>query len=404
MGQTKTISQTFILIVVTLLIVALGYTVNAIISPFVLLGGILFLLYPLRDVELARRLMWLSAGVFLIWFLYSLSGLLVPFAVALLLAYILNPLVTRLAAKSFPRWASSLTIVILIIGVGVTVILFVVPPAAQQFQSISSGVAAIVRDLTALLKSGRLFGFLASYGVDVVEAQAFISEQVSPRLENMLSALFEGVFGFISSASSLLLQLINLIIIPFIFFYMLKDFPQILERCASLVPATGRTRVTNIGRKVDEVLGAYFRGAIIVAIIQGTISTVGLTIIGVNYSLVLGIMTGILDFIPYVGLVISLTVSCIVALLSGEPILVKVIAVVILFLSQKLLEAAVLGPKIIGAKVGLHPVLLILSLLVFGYFLGFIGVLIAVPSTALLVAGLSEWEQKREVQLEVPAE
>jgi predicted PurR-regulated permease PerM len=115
----------------------------------------------------------------------------------------------------------------------------------------------------------------------------------------------------------------------------------------------------------------------------------------VDYALVLGIMTGILDFIPYVGLIISLTVSCIVALMSGEPVFVKVVAVVILFLSQKLLEAVVLGPKIIGAKVGLHPVLLILSLLIFGYFLGFIGMLIAVPTTALLMAILQQWEQHR---------
>jgi predicted PurR-regulated permease PerM len=97
-------------------------------------------------------------------------------------------------------------------------------------------------------------------------------------------------------------------------------------------------------------------------------------------------------------------VASIVAILSGEPVLARVAGVVILYLSQKVLEATVLGPKIIGGQVGLHPVLLILCLLVFGYFLGFIGLLIAVPATGLLVAGLHEWEERRAADLPVPAE
>ncbi len=106
-------------------------------------------------------------------------------------------------------------------------------------------------------------------------------------------------------------------------------------------------------------------------------------------------MTGVLNFIPYIGLVTSLVVASIVALFSGEPVLTKVLAVVILYLSQKLLEATVLGPKIIGPQVGLHPVLLILCLLLFGYFLGFVGLLIAVPATALLLSALEAWESHR---------
>lgn len=396
MDQSKDTSQTVIVVIAFILLAALGYTVSAIVSPFVIVGSILYLLYPFRDVQLARRLMWLSSIVFLMWFAYSLLGVLIPFLAAFLLAYILNPFATRLETKGFPRWASSIVGVVLMIGVASAVLIFIVPPAAQQFQGIISGVAAIAQDASSLLKSGKLFDVLAAYGIDVARAQAFIGEQLSPRLEMILTKLFEALFGVVTSLSSLALQLINIIIIPFLFFYVLKDFPQILERCVALVPDASQNRVREIGRKVDEVLGQYFRGAIVVAVIQGVIATIGLTIIGVNYPLVLGIMTGILDFIPYVGLLISLTVSCIVALMSGDPVFTKVLAVVALFLSQKLLEAVVLGPKIIGTKVGLHPVLLILSLLVFGYFLGFIGMLIAVPATALLIAALNEWTPGRE--------
>ena len=399
MDQAKNTSQTVAVIVAALLLAALGYTVNAIISPFVLVGAILYLLYPFREVELAKRLMWLSAALFLVWFLYSLLALLTPFIIAFLLAYILNPAVTRLEARKFPRWASSLVVVLLMFGIAIAVVLFVVPPAAQQFDDIIKGVAAIAGDFSTRLKAGRLFEFLASYGVDAARAQAFIGEQLSPRLEKILSSLFEALFGLVTSVSSLALQLINIIIIPFLFFYLLKDLPRLLERWALLIPDRNRRRAREISRRLDDVLGQYFRGAIIVAVIQGVISTIGLTIIGVNYSLVLGIMAGILDFIPYVGLLTSMTVSCIVALISGDPVAAKVLAVIVLFLSQKLLEAVVLGPKIVGTKVGLHPVLLILSLLVFGYFLGFLGMLIAVPATALLLTALNEWTPARERQI-----
>ena len=146
----------------------------------------------------------------------------------------------------------------------------------------------------------------------------------------------------------------------------------------------------------DAILGRYFRGAVIVAVLQGFIAFAGLWFLGVDYPVVLGIMTGILNFIPYVGLLTSLVVASIVAVFSGGPIMIKVLGVVVLYLAQKLLEATVLGPKIVGSQVGLHPVLLILCLLVFGHFLGFVGLLIAVPVTAVLMAFFREWEAARE--------
>jgi len=396
MSKPLNTSWTIVAAIVALLLAALGYTVNVIVSPFLLTGAILYLLYPLRSAEWARRLMWLSGFVFLAWFVYSLLGLLTPFLIALLLAYILNPLVTRVEGRGFPRWASSLVVVLLMFSVVALIVLFVVPPAAQQFQEIISGAAAIAQDVTTRLKTGKLFDFLGSYGVDAARAQSFIAEQLSPRIENILGTLFAALLGLVTSVSSLALHLINVVIIPFLFFYLLKDFPLLLEQGRRLVPLRSRTGVDQFARRLDEVLGQYFRGAIIVAVIQGLIATIGLTAIGVNFPLVLGIMTGILDFIPYVGLLTSLVVSCVVALMSGGAVTGKVAGVIILFLSQKLLEAAVLGPRIVGTKVGLHPVLLILSLLVFGYFLGFVGMLVAVPITALLVALINDRLATRE--------
>ena len=395
MDQSRTNSETIVVAIAALLLVALGYTVNAIISPFVLVGAILYLLFPFREALLVRRIMWLALFLFVVWFFYSVLHLLAPFLIAFLLAYILNPVVATLATKGFPRWASSLIAVVLLIGSVVAVMLFVVPLAIQQFNGILAGVTGIARDFSVFLQSGKIFDFLASYGLPVDKAREMISEQITPRLENLLTNLFGGVFGFLTGVSSLALQLINAIIIPFLVFYLLMDFSVITHRFLMFVPKERRQRAEELGRMVDRLMGRYFRGAITVAFLQGTISALGLWMIGVQYALVLGIMTGILNFIPYVGLITSLVVSSIVALLSGDPVLVKVIGVAILYLSQKLLEATVFGPKIIGNQVGIHPVLLILCLLVFGFFLGFVGLLIAVPATALIIASVKEWEASR---------
>jgi predicted PurR-regulated permease PerM len=397
--EHRTAIETVVFITAVLLLLALGYSVRSIVTPFVITGAVIYLLYPLRQSPTAHRLLWLSVALFLVWFCYTVSGLLAPFLIALLIAYIVNPLVTILERRRVPRWCSSLIIVLLLLGVGVSVLLFVMPLVIQQFEGIISGLTLIANDAAQWLKSGQLFAELSRLGISVEKAQEVITSQVSPRMEAILKTLFEGLFGFVSGFSAILLQIVNIIIIPFLVFYLLKDFPLITEWFTMRVPEVRRDRFMQLSRRTDELLGRYFRGAILVAIIQGIISGLTLWIIGVNYALVLGIMTGILDFIPYVGLLTSLVVASIVALFSGGPVLTKIIGVVVMYLSQKLLEATVLGPKIIGAQVGLHPVLLILCLLVFGYFLGFIGMLIAVPTTALIIAGAKEWRASRNLNL-----
>lgn len=395
-NQPLTNSELFACAVGALLMAALLYTVNAILSPFVVAGAILFLLYPYRSALLVRRLMWLSVILFACWFFYSLLGLLVPFIIAFLFAYLLNPLVTRMEKRKIPRWLGSLLSVLVLILVCTSVGLFVGPVAFEQFQSIIAGAAHITSGAVDFFTSGQVYGILARLGIPMQEAQQFVVTQISPRLEFILKTLFEGIFGFLSGFSSLLIHLLAAVIIPFLIFYLLKDFPAIRHRVALFVPVSRREKVIASVRRSDRILGQYFRGAIIVAFIQGTVAGIALWIIGVDYALILGIMTGILDFIPYVGLITSLVVASLVAAFSGEPVMTKVIAVIVLFLVMKLVEGTVLAPHIIGSGVGLHPVLLILCLMVFGYFLGFIGLLIAVPATALMVAAFSEWEQRRD--------
>jgi predicted PurR-regulated permease PerM len=377
-------------------LIAVAISVQSILSPFVVAGLALFFLYPYRRHALVGRSMTLMLVLLGLWIFVTLFGILIPFLIAYLLAYMLNPPVTRLARRGIPRWAASLGLILLLLGMVTTAAVYLLPVILVQFEGILQGIRTLVSDATAWLYSGEFAAVLQSYGIPVESVRQTLTSELFPRLEGMIRSLLEGMLGLLSGISAVALQIVNAIIIPFITFYLLKDFPQIGERFYRLFPRDRQVQVRDVIGKIDAVLGRYFRGAVIVAIIQGTLSTLVLSLIGVKYAIVLGLMTAVLNFIPYVGLVISLVVSAVVALFSGGPVLSKVIGVVILYLGQKLLEATVLSPKIIGLQVGLHPVVLILCLMVFGYFLGLVGMLIAVPVTALLLMAWDSWEAKRD--------
>ena len=374
-----------------LLLAGLAYTVESVLSPFVILAALMYFLYPWRTQPLPARLIGTAVLLCGVWAFVSLFGILIPFLLAFLLAYLLDPLVGWLEERKVPRWAGAAGAVLLLAAVGVTAALYLFPAAFGQFEGIIGGIRSIVTDFVALVNSGALVKFFERYGISGEHLQEFLANQMTPRLESVLKMLFEGLFGFLTSVSSLVLHLLNIVIIPFVVFYLLKDFPEVTGALRRVIPPRHRERADEVLRLTDEVLGRYFRGALIVAALQGTIAGVGLWFIGVDYPVVLGIMTGVLNFIPYVGLLTSLAVATIVASFSGEPVFLKILAVVLLYLSQKLLEATVFQPKIVGGSVGLHPVLLILCLLVFGYFLGFVGLLIAVPATALIIALAGGW-------------
>ncbi len=379
-----------------MLLLFLIYTIQIVISPFIVLGSILFLLYPLRSHVMARNIMWLGAILFLFWFLYSIVGILTPFAAALLLAYILHPLITRFEKWGIPRWASSLVIIFCGIAVITVVALLVLPIAFRQFSGILEAVSAIANDFTKWIVSDRAVASLHQYGISTQKAREMLTNTFAPRLEVIMKGLLEGAFGLVSGLSSVVSRIVNMVIIPFLAFYVLKDFPVIRHRAKMFFPRSKRDRVGEYYAHIDELLGRYIRGAITVAAINAVLVTLFFWIFGIQYPLVLGIVAGVLDLIPYFGLIIMLVLSVIVASFSGSSVAGHMILAASTIAALHIFEAAVLSPKIIGSKVGMHPVVLILSLLVFSFFLGFIGLLIAVPTTAIVIMLVREWEEKKK--------
>jgi predicted PurR-regulated permease PerM len=365
-------------------------------SPIAIFLGLIFLLYPFRQNPLIKRLLWLSFLLFCVWIFDQLIGVLMPFVISFLFAYVLNPIVNKFERRNIPRWFSALIIITISTGLILWFFLLVMPVVIRQFQGVLLEISSFASSSIDSLKDGSFYKLLNEWGIPVDTISETLEKQVPAGIESILSSLLGGASNLLSSISAIIVQIINIILIPFVTFYILKDFPIVEKTVLSFAPELHRPSIRKYLRKTDEVLGQYFRGAMIVALIQGVISTLVLSLLGVRYAIVLGVMTALLDFIPYVGLIISLVVSTIVASFSGDPVMVKVLGVIIMYLVQKVIENSILAPKIIGKKVGLHPVLLMMSLFVFGYFFGFVGLLIAVPLTAVLIALIGLWREKTD--------
>lgn len=383
-----------------LLLLVLIYTIQSVLSPFLVLGALLFLLYPLRRYALARNLMGLSIGLFLLWFLYTISDILLPFAISLLLAYLLNPVVSQLQQWHVPRWLSSLVLILLslaLIGLG---LFFVLPVAVAQLEDMLNVASQTVEEFMRGLWQSRLVEVLERYGVSIQELKTALGTYLVPKLEDILRGALKGMLALMSSITTVMTQIFYLVLIPFLTFYILADFPKIVHRFKMLFPHRRRDKVGEFLSEADELIGRYLRGAITVAVLQAVLVMALFSVFQIKYALLLGIVAGVLDLVPYVGLIATMVLSAIIAAFSDPPVLPKVISAITSIGILHLLEVMLLGPRIIGSKIGLHPLIIILSLLVFSYFLGFLGLLIAVPATALIILSVRGWEaSKRGIPL-----
>jgi predicted PurR-regulated permease PerM len=378
-----------------LLLLVLIYTIHTILSPFLALGAILFILYPLRRYILARNVMWLAIILFSLWFLDSISNILAPFVVSLVFAYMLNPVVDLFERWSVARWVSALILILLFISGLALIFFFVLPVALAQFEGIVDTLSKILTDFQSEFWDSKLIRLIERYGISVNELRTTFASQLTPKFEDLVKALLKGLGALVSSISSFLTQIFYLILIPFLTFYFLTDFPKIGYRFLKLFPRRRRERAAEYLARADDLIGHYLRGALIVALMQGVAVSVLFSAIGMKYALLLGLLACIFDLVPYFGLVAIMVLSAIVATISGPPVLLKLALAVGSIGFLHIIEIVLLSPKIVGGRVGLHPLLIILSLLIFMYFLGFVGLLIAVPTTALVILFVRDWEARK---------
>ncbi|MDX1569889.1 MAG: AI-2E family transporter [Xanthomonadales bacterium] len=315
------------------------------------------------------------------WLVYLLAPILTPFAMAAILAYLGDPFTDWLETHGLSR-TMAVVIVFMLFTLGFAILLLVLIP------SLEDQVARLVRQLPAILQF--LEGKIRPW-IDKVLGPDYDLFDID-RIRTMLKEHYQQVGGFAASllgsisrsGMAIIAWLMNLVLVPVVTFYLLRDWDKLLDRLHALLPRRLESTVARLARECDQVLGAFLRGQLTVMLALGTIYSVGLWLVGLDLAMLIGMIAGLISFVPYLGAIVGVALGVIAALFQFQEILPVVWVLVVFGLGQTL-EGYVLTPMLVGDRIGLHPVAVIFAILAGGQLFGFLGVLIALPAAALIM-------------------
>jgi predicted PurR-regulated permease PerM len=381
-----------------LALIALAFFVRTVLNPFVVLLVLYIVLAPFRQYYAARKLMVAAFVLFAVWFFVTLSGLLIPFIIGAVLAYLFNPLVGLMhERRHINRTWSSLIIVLIFCGILVAAGWIFIPSLAQQTRAFITRLTYFARAHAGTFDQPHLRHFLISIGIPQSLVDQVVLAQAAPQLRKAVAFVPHLVFDIVAGLPKFLERTLNLIIVPVAMFYFLKDWPKIGPLIDQLFPAKNpETRAQTIA-DVDRVVYAYVRGQATVATLIGILGAIAYTILGIPYAGLLGVILAISDLIPIAGMIFSMFVVELVIFLTMELNFAVIASGILVIAGLHFLEVYIIGPRIIGPRVGLPPILMILALLIFGYFLGFVGLLIAVPSMAVILLFVEEYRKNQRM-------
>ena len=328
------------------------------------------------SLKVSQQIIYWSAGlVALIAFVWLLGGTLMPFLVGMGIAYFLDPLVDKLEALRLPRAVATAIISIGAVLIIVLALLTLLPELQRQ----------IVNLITALPDYFAIAQTLLNENLPSLAKESPLLERGIAQITARLESSGDDLIGVIlSSAFGIIDILIFMVVTPVVAFYMLLDWDNMVAKIDSWLPRDHRADIRGLALEMDRVLAGFVRGQLSVCAILGGFYAVTLALVGLQFGLVVGLVAGLLSFIPYVGATIGGVLAIGLALFQfwGEP--QWIIAVAAIFVIGQTAEGNILTPKLVGGSVGLHPVWLMFSLSAFGALAGFTGLLLAVPMAACI--------------------
>ena len=325
-------------------------------------------------------LFWLAMAVLLVLAILTLQEILLPFVAGLVIAYALNPLADRIERLGLGRLLASVLIVLLLLVLFIVVLVFLAPILLRQAEQLVSSIPGELEKLRPIFdqwareRLGEGYEFIATM---LDQSYANIKENWTSYAAPVLQSLWDRGQAVIDFLALILIT-------PIVVFYLLVAWRDMMVRLGDWLPRDHETTLRRLAGEMDAAIGAFIRGQGIVCLVLGTLYTVSLTLIDLQYGLLIGIVTGVMSFVPVVGTVLGLITASIVATIQGWPDLTLLGLVVAIFAAGQALDAGFLSPRVVGPKVGLHPVALIFALFVFSYLFGFVGVLVAVPVAAAI--------------------
>ena len=353
----------------------------------------------------------LGAFFFLLWLL---GNVITPFVVAAVLAYVLDPLVNRVQRNSNYRIgrAAASAIVIILLALTLTAIgLLITPILLDDIPKIQRKIPQLLDQVNAVITPLLdRFGIPFKLEVDTIKSIIgnFITQTATPDAANNAADAAAGanvavsksnaaaskVVSTVSLGGMMLLKLLgNILLIPMVLFYLLVDWARILDRAIELVPLPLRKSFIGFCIEADEVLGQYLRGQLSVVLTMAGFYSIGLLLFGLNLAIPVGVFTGLAMTIPYVGFAVGLFLALIAGVLQFG-IAKTAIMLAVVYGSGQLLESFYLTPRWVGERIGLHPVTVIFALIAFGELFGFVGLLIALPVSAVLFVAVQQLRRR----------
>ena len=370
-----------LLILLALLVWHYLAAVTDVLTPLFLALLVVVVTFGMR-IKWARGVGYFVAGLAVVWFFSLIWKLLFPFVAAFVIAYLLSPIVRALADRGVPRGLSAFVLILLALMAIAAVLLMVVPPIIGQITSLVASLDYLPGQIGAF--SERVNAWLSSF--EDYEPSPYakpIIDNLVLRAQDVFAALFERALAFVTSLSQLATHIVNIIITPIFTFYLLRDMPKMKRWVRERVPRRFLDEAVETYQEIDRVLAGFIRGQFIVSTTEATFIGVGLTAIGVEYALLLGIFAGFANMVPYVGTYIG-GIPALVVILLGPDVGRTLVLALILYVVVNLFDGYVLAPRIVGRRVGLHPVVTMIAMLVGAKFFGVVGFLAAVPVTATL--------------------
>ena len=315
--------------------------------------------------------------------LWLLSPILAPFLAAAILAYIFDPLVDKLETRGLSRSVGTAVAVLLLLLSVVVLMLIVLPLFYKEFGQLAEGIPGFIEKL----KTEVIPWINAKAGVAITLDSSSFKQFITDNISDA-SGVAKKIFSSVGVGGLAVVGfLINLLLIPVVLFYVLRDWDILVASIDATIPRRYHATVSTIAREVDAVLSEFLRGQLSVMLIMAVFYVVGLWLVGLNFALPVGLITGLLVFVPYLGSGTGLVLGTMAAVMQF-PSINGVALVWVVFTIGQLIEGFAVTPWLVGDRIGLHPVAVLFALLAFGQVFGFFGVLLALPASAAILVGL----------------
>lgn len=326
---------------------------------------------------------WLAVFAITSVLIYLLAPILLPFISAAILAYIADPLVDKLEQKISRTLA--VTIVFFVLSLLALLLLLIILPLLER------QIVVLIEKLPLYIDRSQqyLLPILKNnLGLDIAAFDLAMLKQSLSDYWKTAGGIAANILTSISRSGLILAGWIaNFLLMLVVTFYLLRDWDSLVVNMHTLLPRKNEKTIIAIVKESDEVLGAFFRGQMLVMLALSTVYTLGLMMVGLDTAILIGVIAGMVSFVPYLGFIVGITIASVAVLMQFQEI-TPVIYVAIVFLTGQMLESMLLTPWLVGDKIGLHPVAVIFSVLAGGQLFGFVGILLALPVAAVIAVVL----------------